>query len=730
MALYGKDDDDVPSSANVLDNEDVMGSLVKSLISSQGLQSAWQAIGRRVKTNEVELNKNSAFIAKMPEAYVPRGEFIALVTEGQGSQLRTHEERLGQLDELLKTLSKVVNKDHQGELDKIMANSVKLTTSAEKAVVRADQVEREGAQQRDAVNRSLSIMRDEFNQHIQGGIVSMPQVMEVLKNAEDAIRADMAALEERAKQYTDKAIESAFTDLCASCVRDDAPPYQAQLFKVVQKTLVTPVRKDLTKASEQLEELRQQVERTKEDVSAESKRSEKVSQNLRNALNIMFKELKEELDGRANQEDMKEMDTRIGTNMGELNKQVEDLTESTVRKLSEFVDHFSKLHETLDDHEHCLRHHAEEMENRGTKYDLLVCRSQIDRCANKDEMFRELNEVKKAITWQSSKLEGLSGLAGGGGPSRRKTRRMQTLSAAHSTAHSAAGSRMGSRAGSPGDTVEAPSTAGGSTKPGTREAQKQAGASTPTATAPPPAAAPPAVAAAAPATHTAPAAAASTPAGDEKTSDVPAATVSGSAPAGTRESTKEEEATAERSGPGRPDIPEVSAAPMENDPLSMMAGLFQNGDDDFDFDSSSWGEQLEALSAGVVGLAYLTLRDCRHADVRFALTELLEELHILRKWVAKGVHPPGWSSQKLDSFAQAFVNLLPLRKKFVQSSQKAAEEVHKALHGSASEDSLWGSKSAKAKKLMPFQQPMSARSPKAAMANTLPPVTAIRSLAS
>merc|ERR1719482_2624590 len=101
--------------------------------------------------------------------------------------------------------------------------------------------------------------------------------------------------------------------------------------------------------------------------------------------------------------------------MTTLSEEMTDLTESTLRKLNEFVDHFKKLHETLDDHEHCLRHHAEEIENRGTKYDMLVCRSSIDRCAAKDDVKKDLIELQKAITMHSNKLESL-GMTGPGSP--------------------------------------------------------------------------------------------------------------------------------------------------------------------------------------------------------------------------------------------------------------------------------------------------------------------------
>merc|ERR1719269_257216 len=88
-----------------------------------------------------------------------------------------------------------------------------------------------------------------------------------------------------------------------------------------------------------------------------------------------------------------------------VSKEIEALKEKVVAKLNEFVDHFAKVQETIDDHEHCLRHHAEEIENRSTKYDLLLCQSQIDKCVNTEQYGEDLGDLKKVVAWQTNKIE-------------------------------------------------------------------------------------------------------------------------------------------------------------------------------------------------------------------------------------------------------------------------------------------------------------------------------------
>merc|ERR1719161_2906605 len=111
--------------------------------------------------------------------------------------------------------------------------------------------------------------------------------------------------------------------------------------------------------------------------------------------------------------------------MSSVSQEIEALKEKVVAKLNEFVDHFAKVQETIDDHEHCLRHHAEELENRATKYDLLVQQNRIDRCPLKEEIDEEFSELKQVVEWQTDKIENFAlttAMMGGGGKgSKRKS---------------------------------------------------------------------------------------------------------------------------------------------------------------------------------------------------------------------------------------------------------------------------------------------------------------------
>merc|ERR1719487_1503962 len=105
--------------------------------------------------------------------------------------------------------------------------------------------------------------------------------------------------------------------------------------------------------------------------------------------------------------------------------EMSSLSKRTVAKLNEFVDHFGRVHESIDDHEHCLRHHAEELENRTTKYDLLVQQTRLDRCPLKEDVDEEFSELKQVVEWQTDKIENFAlttaMMGGGGGGKKRKS---------------------------------------------------------------------------------------------------------------------------------------------------------------------------------------------------------------------------------------------------------------------------------------------------------------------
>merc|ERR1719498_1282804 len=132
---------------------------------------------------------------------------------------------------------------------------------------------------------------------------------------------------------------------------------------------------------------------------------EQKASSCQDGLNTHKKETKEQLERRPVIQHVQALEGALRKDLTALSTLCEGLQTRTILKLNEFVDHISKLHETIDDHEHCLRHHAEEIENRSTKYDLLLCQSQIDKCVAQEQYGVDLGDLKKVVAWQTNKIE-------------------------------------------------------------------------------------------------------------------------------------------------------------------------------------------------------------------------------------------------------------------------------------------------------------------------------------
>merc|ERR1712039_814675 len=163
----------------------------------------------------------------------------------------------------------------------------------------------------------------------------------------------------------------------------------------------------------ELDELKHKVERQREDLSRQIRNAEKATLELSAKVKQAGIEHKSDVESLCKKEHVNRVESSLQTSLSDVEAAMQALQQQVVRKLNEFVDHFGRLHETMDDHEHCLRHHAEEIENRSTKYDFLNAQRLIDQCASKEEFDRESTELKRLMNWQSNKIEGF-GLSTGG----------------------------------------------------------------------------------------------------------------------------------------------------------------------------------------------------------------------------------------------------------------------------------------------------------------------------
>merc|ERR1719386_639999 len=109
---------------------------------------------------------------------------------------------------------------------------------------------------------------------------------------------------------------------------------------------------------------------------------------------------KEEIEIRAKTIELEDAENRLHNTIIQSKTDVDTLRNRCVSKLNEFVDHLMKIQTSLNDHEHCLTHHAEEMENRATKYELLIAQNRIDKCVIREKYEYDVDEMKRILDWQ------------------------------------------------------------------------------------------------------------------------------------------------------------------------------------------------------------------------------------------------------------------------------------------------------------------------------------------
>jgi len=322
-----------------------------------------------------------------------------------GALLIDHAKVLEQLNELTSRLSTSVFEEHALKLSECLA---RLQKQEEQQAHMRGQVENNTKILRDfkdAINSRLDKGDQRFQAHISQNDSEHSKL--AIREQEDVEKlwTDLKKQESRMQEYTKTRVSEAVK--VALNFDNKGGEEQKKMIQMVDRELLDPVRAELKKNYDRLTKHVGEAEQQRFDILRQVRAVEQKASETSASLGTHKKDTKEDLEKRPYTIDVQNLESSVRKDIAKLNTICEGLQTRTVLKLNEFVDHVGKLHETIDDHEHCLRHHAEEIENRSTKYDLLLCQSQIDKCVSQDEYSVELQDMKKVMSWQTSKIETL-----------------------------------------------------------------------------------------------------------------------------------------------------------------------------------------------------------------------------------------------------------------------------------------------------------------------------------
>jgi hypothetical protein len=232
------------------------------------------------------------------------------------------------------------------------------------------------------------------------------------------LKGSEARMQKHSKDIAERAVNAALTF-------DKVGTSERKLLDMIDREVVDAVRQEQAKTHEKVVKLSSDHDSGRTELRRLIRIVDEKAASCQEGLNEHKKELFEDLENRPYLSDVHGLESQLRKEVNSLGTICEGLQRRTTLKLNEFVDHISKLHETIDDHEHCLRHHAEEIENRSTKYDLLLCQNQIDKCVSREDYDAQLADMKGVVSWQTNKIENL-GLGVGSGHKKKPEKDMMS----------------------------------------------------------------------------------------------------------------------------------------------------------------------------------------------------------------------------------------------------------------------------------------------------------------
>jgi len=405
-----------------------MGGVLKSLISAKGLNAAWQRFGQRLQALEQGLKQAQEVIDRLPQDYVTRTEYHEVVEVDHKMRLVDHAQRLTQLEGLSSKLSDIIHEDHAPKLQSFASRVDEVERAQGLVSTMAEEMQSRTTEMQEKVLGDLDRLNKQGAESIAMLEATAQELRAMVESRLSGMSTRLQDTVEEMKDFTKAEIERAHAALTDMHSDDDAPSeQQVAMLDFVRRHLVEPLRSDVDGCRERQDALEQDVSKQKEEFTRQIRGAQKSAVDMGIRMNQANGEIKADLETRPKRTEVQKMESTLSSNISEVSGSLNSLQTKVTLKLNEFVDHFGKLHETIDDHEHCLRHHAEEIENRSTKYELLTCQHQVDRCALKDEFNRETTEMKKLLDWQSNKIESFSLMGASQAKKKKKVLRRERL---------------------------------------------------------------------------------------------------------------------------------------------------------------------------------------------------------------------------------------------------------------------------------------------------------------
>lgn len=392
-------------SLEIFEDETHVSGLLKTLISSDGLQTAWQRTAKHISAMETRLKQTTWKIQRFPEFYVSREEYCKLVENEHAAVLVDHNDRLVELEN----------------------DSASLTFGAEKSGLKIE----------GCLSRILSL--EENHQTLQTEFINRrDNINDVHVRLDDRFSKTLSSIsdldERSSKQHSDlhmklneglSLLSTKVTSMGSqmkSLLEEEMQKNKVEIVEILNKEHVDPVRADLMRAEESIAEITRDMERQREDLCRQFRSLERKVSDIAALSKQTRHEVMANLEMCPRRTEFNEFSSEIKNDVDGISSRVDSLWLQTNSKIGDVTGNFANLQQVVDGHEHCLHNHAEELQNCSTKSDFQVCQTHISKAALKDDVDHDLKELQKVVSWQTNKIEdfGLVSLGARGKGNQRK----------------------------------------------------------------------------------------------------------------------------------------------------------------------------------------------------------------------------------------------------------------------------------------------------------------------
>lgn len=379
-------------------DEHVAETLLHELVDQQGLKDGWQNFASRLRALEASARAHDQRFAKLPEDFASRKEILELEAE-HSSKLLDQAEQLGRLEAHCTSLKRTIVEDHT-----VMLNDCKQRLwAAEDRDTKLEKRLDDLAKRMDKEMRRLQYESEAADERHDR---SLAVVTEGLRLLEQRVQEDLERAAVEAKELVER-VDKALRDgpQLLENNEEEGGIQNNRLLEFVELHLLAPVRQEIAETRSGLVDVRDQHAQQVKDHAKDLLGLENHVTSTCARLDKKFGDWTIEIGNCPSRHEHEAMKQMFIQDTASLSHDVQTLNATAMSKMNDLIDHFAKMHDMLKAHEEALHVHSEELESRSTKYDILICQTQIDKCAVREEVDRDVKELQRTIAWQVNKIE-------------------------------------------------------------------------------------------------------------------------------------------------------------------------------------------------------------------------------------------------------------------------------------------------------------------------------------